>query len=447
MKPLDKMKEEELEEFIRQHLPIRLAEKKKFGEVFTNPVLIHKMLDLFPARLWSDPQWTWCDPSAGAGFFMIFIYLRLLTGLAKWEPRRAVRSKHIISKMLVMVELNPDNCRLCRQLFGKHAVIHCGDFLELHDLKQAPFGSIVGNPPFQGNNVHEGKSKLYERIFLKASNPDWLRSGGYLSFLTPDNLFSGNGSASYQRLLENHVSWVSFHPSNEASFQSIQQPMCYFLMEKTGGKEEEGEGKGEGKKEEEKRKTRIECNDHVSFTLSLPNRPVNPVRNWTPATERLIRRWVSNERNAVHYCRGKSVSSYRGTKYPIVYTPTKRLATEKRELAVGWGIKKAILFSISPDMAFHMDYSGRVGAGPNTFYIPFHTRAEGECLEQFLNSDDYLALSLATKTSRHYLKIALITHLDLDKIMNQTKTTKINKTRKKRTRKTQPTNKTRKAVV
>jgi hypothetical protein len=84
-----------------------------------------------------------------------------------------------------------------------------------------------------------------------------------------------------------------------------------------------------------------------------------------------------------------------------------------------------------------MDYSGKFGAGPNTFYIPFNTISEGKKLEHFLNSQDYKTLALATKTTRQYLKIAFIEHLNLTKIMGNNKT-------KKHKQKQKHNNKTRK---
>jgi hypothetical protein len=72
-----------------------------------------------------------------------------------------------------------------------------------------------------------------------------------------------------------------------------------------------------------------------------------------------------------------------------------------------------------------MDFTGKLGAGPNTFYIPFQSVTEGKLLEKFLKSDEYKLLVSSTKTNRKYLKIALIEYLKLDKIMhNSTKKTK-----------------------
>ena len=426
IKKIYEMSEEDINEFIKKQLPIKKLEKDKYGEVFTNPILINKMLDLFPKNIWSNPKLKWLDPAAGAGFFMIFVYIRLMKGLKTWETNEKERSKHIIKNMLYMVELNKKNCAICESIFGNNLQLISGDFLSefrfpLRD--DISFDCVVGNPPFQddyghnlGRRINGGKSKLYERIFLKSIS--MLNNGGYLSFVVPDNIFSGNGSQSYQSILQNHVSFVSFNHENQKYFQRIQQPVCYFILHKV----------------QSSSLTTIEHNDKLTFKIKLQDRPVNPIRDWTLNTEKLINRFVSNERNNVVYNRGKSIASYKGHKYPVIFTPSKTLYTDNLKLASGLGIKKAIIFSISPDLAFKMDYSGKFGAGPNTFYIPFNTNIEGKKLQQFLNSNDYKTLALATKTTRQYLKIAFIEYLKLSKIIQNNKTKKYityhNKTRK-----------------
>ena len=421
------MNEIELDIFMKQHLPTKKLEKDKYGEVFTNPILINKMLDLFPKSIWTNNKRTWLDPSVGSGFFMICVYMRLMNGLKKWEPNEKKRSKHIIKNMLYMVELNKKNCDICKTLFGTHVNLICGDFLDdalFQGRDYISFDYIVGNPPFHDDygvnkkckRINGGKNKLYERIFLKSFS--MLKNEGYISFVVPDNIFAGNGSQSYQILIQNTIPFVSFNPLNQSFFHKIQQPVCYFLLHKA----------------KSSNLTKLEYNDQLTFQLKLQNRPVNPIRNWTPHTEKLINRFVSSERNTVRYNRGKNVQSYKGNKYSIVYTPVKSLQTNNPNLAVGFGQKKAILFSISPDLAFKMDYSGTLGSGPNTFYIPFNTISEGKKLEIFLNSQDYKILSLATKTTRQYLKIAFIEHLNLTHIFKTNKTIKRkiihNKTRK-----------------
>ena len=427
---------EEIDEYIKTNLPIKQLEKDKYGEVFTPPELINKLLDLYPQKIWLDPDIKWLEPSAGVGFIMIMVYQRLMDGLKKWETNDKKRSNHIIEKMLYMVELNADSCKKCKSIFGPTANIICKNFLEDFAFKNKnnnenknknTFDCIIGNPPFQddyglttqGKRINGGKSKLYERIFLKAYS--LLKPNGYLAFIVPDNMFSGNGTESYKTLIQNEVPFISF---NQTLFQNIQQPTCYFLLHKTLKNETE---------------TTIDSNNN-RFKIQLEDRPVNPIRNWTPYTEKLIKKYVSNKRNAVHYNRGANLKMYKGTKYPIIYSPLKTIYTNNEDLAVGLGIKKAIIFAISVDLSFKMDYSGKYGVGPNTFYVPFEK--EGKSIETFLNSEEYKTLVLATKTNRQYLKLAFIEYLNFEKIM-KTKTRKTRKTRKTKTRKTK-TRKTRK---
>jgi hypothetical protein len=134
------------------------------------------------------------------------------------------------------------------------------------------------------------------------------------------------------------------------------------------------------------------------------------------------------------------MQSYKGNKYSLIYTTSKSLYTNNAELAPGLGIKKAVLFSISSDLAFKMDYSGKYGVGPNTFYIPFDTNTQGHNLEKFLNSEEYKTLANATKTTRQYLKIAFIEHLILTTIFNLITKTKT----KTNTKHKRPIKKTRK---
>jgi site-specific DNA-methyltransferase (adenine-specific) len=142
---------EEIDEYIKTNLPIKKLEKDKYGEVFTPPELINKLLDLYPKQIWSNPDIKWLEPSAGVGFIMIMIYQRLMNGLKNWETNDKKRSNHIIEKMLYMVELNVESCKKCKSIFGPTANIICNNFLEDFDKNNSNlmFDCIIGNPPFQ----------------------------------------------------------------------------------------------------------------------------------------------------------------------------------------------------------------------------------------------------------------------------------------------------------
>ena len=108
------------------------------------------------------------------------------------------KSKHILKNMLYMCEINKKNVGISRRIFGPDANICCCDFLNQEDkwkkqFKIDLFDIVVGNPPFQDNVKTNdkkpragGKNKLYERVTI--SSLKLLTIGGYLLFVTPDNI-------------------------------------------------------------------------------------------------------------------------------------------------------------------------------------------------------------------------------------------------------------------
>jgi len=390
---------------MNQYLPIRNSEKNKYGEVLTPPQLIEQILDHLPNMVWSNPRLTWIDPTCGTGNFMIVVYIRLMTGLADWQPDEPTRSQHIIENMLYMVELNQSTAKIARDLFGSNANIIEGDFLTTNFVGKR-FDIIVGNPPFQAEvsagKRTSGKNKLYEQILLKCIQ--LLNQNGYLSFITPDNLFSG-GSKTYLELITNHIVLISFDKSLQAYFPKIQQYMCFFVMLRGNPGV-----------------TKLIGNNGMHFECTLSNRPLNPVRDWSPYTEKLVNTFLSLQRNDSVYNRGKSMNQY--SKHEVdngdalIYKPCEKIYTNDRSLAIGYGIKKIVVFLISTDLKFETDFDGKYGVGPNTIYIPLTKK--GYLLERFLKSNVYRTLALSTKTNRQFLKIKLIEHLDIAKITQYT---------------------------
>ncbi len=387
--PLFKMADKELINLATSVLPVRVNEKKNMGEVFTPPRLIGIMLDTLPTSAWKNPDAKWLDPSCGIGNFFIFVYIRLMDGLKNWKPNKRDRHRHIVEKMLYMVELNPENYRVCRSLFGDKANILCGNFLTIQ-LEQK-FDYVVGNPPFQGGAMDKGRGiKLYNSIFLKANES--LKRGGYVLFVVPDNMFSGISNSGYRELLLNYVKFVSFNRI-ENYFNGIQQEMCYFLMQKV---------------DSNSRKTNIENQHGDIIQVKLCNRQLNPVRNWTLQTERLVNKYISKERNNSKYNRGEAISNYVGKKYTLIYAKNRKLYTNDKKLAVGLGVPKIVIFTISPNLDFEIDIKGEFGVGPNTIYIPYNRK-----IVSFLQSDEYKMLAYSTRTTRQFIKLSLIEYLNI----------------------------------
>lgn len=123
--------------------------KNKHGEVHTPCWFIESMLSLFPPSIWSDPTKRWLDTGAGHGRITLCIYYRLMKGLESFMSDALERHTYIISNMLYMIELNPDNVGILSTIFGDGANILCCDYLEKADISESISPHIiVGNPPF-----------------------------------------------------------------------------------------------------------------------------------------------------------------------------------------------------------------------------------------------------------------------------------------------------------
>lgn len=390
------MTDAEIASNISHFLTPRPSKKRTFGEVFTPIQIINDMLDILPKTVWKNPNLRWFDPTAGVGNFMSVIFARL----------RAVGHKpaHIIANMLFMCELDARNAKELHNLFGARANITKGDFLTQSFNMQ--FDIIVGNPPFSSTEKH----KLYEQIIDHALN--FVHAKSHVVMLTPDNIFSSPAATL------RGVKTIVFSPELEQAFNGqIQQPLCWFhIVIGWRGL------------------TTVINANNPSFTVDIFRHPINPVRHWTKSTEKLTNDWLQTRQNAAVYNRGKPLSEYsaRSGTYKCVYTPSKNIYTNRVALAIGHGVKKIIIFIISPLLEFVVDNTGNLCCGPNTIYIPFTNVAEGKKLATFFASETYKTLALATRTTRQFLKLAFIQHLNLAKIVQSADHPTLNKTRRNR---------------
>jgi hypothetical protein len=187
-----------LHAYIESKLPPKDLEKKQFGEVFTPLTLVNEMLDAVAKYgdmgIWSNPNLKILDPAAGIGNFPLVAYEKLMAGLPRTKGLKTdeERRRHILENMLYMVELNGNNVRLMKKIFGgdKYKLnIVKGDFLEdkthkkllnMLGTKELEFDLVMGNPPYQN-----GKNSNFYVYFIKTANA-LLKPKGKLSFLTPN---------------------------------------------------------------------------------------------------------------------------------------------------------------------------------------------------------------------------------------------------------------------
>lgn len=161
-----------------------------------------------PLDVWRDPDTKWLDPANGIGNFPVVTFYMLDHQLGhhgpskyRGEANKKDRRKHIIEKMLFMIEINKGNVNTSRKIFdqivpGATANICCADTLSMTDdkLKEVfgvnRFDVVMGNPPFndnlQDNPVGHAQDTGLWGEFVKISFLHFLKDdNSFLSFLHP----------------------------------------------------------------------------------------------------------------------------------------------------------------------------------------------------------------------------------------------------------------------
>jgi hypothetical protein len=228
-------------------LSVRKTEKDKFGEVFTPLKLMKDMLTQLPPEVWRDPTKKWLDPATGIGNFPMMVYAGLMIGLADHPDfiDSVVRSEHIIRNMLYMVELNPDSCTRIRTIFGSAANLWCDSFLVdrmvFPDGTTREFDVIVGNPPFNADQTHEGKkgggSNLWPKFVEKSLDGDLLKPNGYLLFVHPAlwrKPPSDRAKTLFDKMVhDNHMIYLEIHNKLDGKRDfGVQTRYDFYLIQK-----------------------------------------------------------------------------------------------------------------------------------------------------------------------------------------------------------------------
>ena len=247
-------------------LAVRRLEKDRFGEVFTPPAIINAMLDKLPPSVWTDPAKKWLDPAAGFGNFLSVVYQRLMKSLEHAFPEPPQRRHHILTQMLYMVEYNPESCARIREnpMFfsnGDSANLLCSSFLDPFDptttFADGPplqFDIIVGNPPFNADQTHEGKkgggSNLWPKFVEKSlGNKEGalLKPDGYLLFVhpalwrKPPSNRSVVGTLFNKMVHENHMLYLEIHSKLDGKRDfGVQTRYDYYVIQKRPPSQERG---------------------------------------------------------------------------------------------------------------------------------------------------------------------------------------------------------------
>jgi hypothetical protein len=232
----------DLENTYDQYLEYNSELKNKYGEVNTPFWFINKMLSIIPDKYYKDKTMKWLDAGAGHGNYSICLFYILFKSLVSEIPNDAERSQHILTNMIYMVEINPDNVQHLRKVFGLDSNIIYANYLEWNTATRFDF--IIGNPPYNCNGVkkvptkqqvdkkEDGKTIWCE--FIK-KNLSLLKPDGKMNTLIPSIWMKPDKAGIYELLIKNRIEKLHSLNANDVNKlfnYHVQTPICYFLLTK-----------------------------------------------------------------------------------------------------------------------------------------------------------------------------------------------------------------------
>jgi len=178
---------DKLLEYISQNLITNEKDRKGRGVVYTPIRVVENMLDKLPKEVWKNPNLLWLDPATGIGNFPIIAYLRLMKGLQSWESNEEKRRKHILEKMLYMVEISKKSVTTLNKIFceDKYKLnIYPKSFLIYNPSRK--FNIIMGNPPYNEGGTGRttgSRQPLWPKFIDKSL--ELVDDKGYILFIHP----------------------------------------------------------------------------------------------------------------------------------------------------------------------------------------------------------------------------------------------------------------------
>ena len=370
------------------------------GKLFDDPA---ERIGGIPLEVWKNPESKWLDPANGIGNFPYIAFQMLDHQLRDVFKETVVRRKHIVEKMLFMIEIDKGNVNTSFKIFDQLAPgaapnICCADTLKLKDTDltkefgTAKFDVVMGNPPFQKPQGMVKKTGSYGgntlwdefvRIFLNRLSPN-----GYLLFVTPPmwrkpdaalwRPISTENRLRYLRILNKKASEKEFKVSQRIDIYSIQYS---------------NDGNDSVVVDE---KNRLHSIDTTTWAF-LPNYAYDDISKIMTTKETGInvifnsfydsrKPYVSKEKDGLFI-------------YPVVHGITQKglsLIYTNDNTKGHFGVPKVIL-NFNEQQYPVNDFDGTYGMSQISFGIPISSKEEGDLIVRAMNTERFKEIIKATK--------------------------------------------------
>ena len=226
-----------IHQLIAKHFIPSLEEKKENAEIPTPITLVNEMLDKIPDEFWKITNKVF-EPCCGKGNFVMKIFEKFFNGLVLLYPDENKRCEVIIKECLYYADLTPMNVFITTEILKceiqskSDGVInynfnkYTGDTLVI-DTKQEfnvdKFDAVIGNPPYQNNQVNVGKrgggDLLWNKFVINSINI--IKENGYLCFVHPAGWRKPESNKSkYKNLFklmtsENQIIYLEMHDTKD----------------------------------------------------------------------------------------------------------------------------------------------------------------------------------------------------------------------------------------
>lgn len=358
-----------------------------------------------PLEIWRDPDTKLLDPANGIGNFPFVAFEILdyqlrnhgIKGSNKWNSKK--RRKHIIEKMLYMIEIDQGNVNTARKVMNflcKEAKpnICCADTLKFTDedlMKQFGvnrFNVIMGNPPFNMPRELKGQTgTLWDKFISYSLN--LLSKNGYLAFINPAN-WRRPESKLYDDMVQKHQ-LIFLHiigkRQGQKLFGATTRIDMYLLQMSPRVKN-----------------TIILDEQDKLITLDthrfpfLPNYAFDKIQSILVPESDGIQVIFSSSiyEHRKKYVKKEMDAEY---KYPIAHSMTQKgigfLYTNDNTKG-HFGVPKVLLNVNEQQYPFN-DYAGKYGMSQLTFGIPIKSKEEGDQIVAAINTEEFKEIIKATK--------------------------------------------------